>query len=48
MFFVKQITTYMAFKKGGIASGLLIIEVSIFFAAGLGFFSIAFVPGTPF
>jgi len=27
----------MAFKEGGMASGLLIIAVSIIFAAGFGF-----------
>ncbi len=38
----------MAFKEGGMASGLLIIAVSIVFAAGLGFLILHFVPGTPF
>jgi len=38
----------MAFKEGGMASGLLIIAVSIIFAAGLGFLILHFVPGTPF
>ena len=43
-----KITNYMAFKEGGMASGLLIIAVSIFFAAGFGFLVLHFVPGTPF
>ncbi len=38
----------MAFKEGGMASGLLIIAVSIVFAAGFGFLVLHFVPGTPF
>ena len=38
----------MAFKEGGMASGLLIIAVSIVFADGLGFLELHFVPGTPF
>jgi len=38
----------MAFENGGMASGLLIIAVSIVFAAGLGFLILHFVPGTPF
>ena len=43
-----KITYYMAFKEGGMASGLLIIAVSIVFAAGFGFLILHFVPGTPF
>ena len=43
-----KITNYMAFKEGGMASGLLIIAVSIVFAAGFGFLVLHFVPGTPF
>ena len=43
-----KITNYMAFKEGGMASGLLIIAVSIVFAAGFGFLILHFVPGTPF
>ncbi len=38
----------MAFNEGGMASGLLIIAVSIVFAAGFGFLVLHFVPGTPF
>ena len=38
----------MAYEQGGMASGLLIIAVSIVFAAGLGFLVLHFVPGTPF
>jgi len=38
----------MAFNEGGMASSLLVIAVSIFFAAGLGFLVLHFVPGTPF
>tara|TARA_B100000965_G_C18938266_1_gene476133 strand:+ start:91 stop:207 length:117 start_codon:yes stop_codon:yes gene_type:complete len=38
----------MAFKEGGMASGLLIIVVSILFAAGFGFLVLHFIPGTPF
>ena len=38
----------MAFKEGGMVSGLLIIAVSIVFAAGFGFLILHFVPGTPF
>jgi len=38
----------MAFNEGGMASGLIIIAVSIFFAAGSGFLILHFVPGTPF
>jgi len=38
----------MAFNEGGMASGLLIIAVSIIFAAGFGFLVLHFVPGTPF
>ena len=44
----KEITNLMAFKEGGMASGLLIIAVSIVFAAGFGFLVLHFVPGTPF
>jgi hypothetical protein len=36
------------FEQGGMASGLLIIAVSIVFAAGFGFLVLHFVPGTPF
>ena len=36
----------MAFNEGGMASGLLIIAVSIVFAAGFGFLVLHFVPGT--
>ena len=43
-----KITNYMAFNEGGMASGLLIIGVSIIFAAGFGFLVLHFVPGTPF
>jgi len=43
-----KITNYMAFNEGGMASGLLIIAVSIVFAAGFGFLVLHFVPGTPF
>ena len=43
-----KITYSMAFKEGGMASGLLIIAVSIVFAAGFGFLILHFVPGTPF
>ena len=38
----------MAFESGGMASGLLIIAVSILFASGIGFLVLHFVPGTPF
>ena len=38
----------MAFKEGGMASGLIIIAVSIVFSAGVGFLVLHFVPGTPF
>lgn len=38
----------MAFKEGGMLSGLLVILISIFFAAGIGFIILHFVPGTPF
>ena len=38
----------MAFKEGGMVSGLLIIAVSILFAAGFGSLILHFVPGTPF
>tara|TARA_B100001029_G_C14840685_1_gene328182 strand:+ start:350 stop:466 length:117 start_codon:yes stop_codon:yes gene_type:complete len=38
----------MSFNKGGMASGLFIIAVSIVFAAGFGFLVLHFVPGTPF
>ena len=43
-----KITNYMAFNEGGMASGLLIIAVSIVFAAGFGFLVLHFLPGTPF
>ncbi len=43
-----KITNHMAFNEGGMASGLLIIAVSIVFAAGFGFLVLHFVPGTPF
>ena len=43
-----KINNYMAFNEGGMASGLLIIAVSIVFAAGFGFLVLHFVPGTPF
>ena len=43
-----KITINMAFNEGGMASGLLIIAVSIVFAAGFGFLVLHFVPGTPF
>jgi len=43
-----KITNYMAFNDGGMASGLLIIAVSIVSAAGFGFLVLHFVPGTPF
>ncbi len=38
----------MAFENGGMASGLVVIAVSIVFAAGFGFLVLHFVPGTPF
>ena len=38
----------MAFNEGGMATGLLIIGVSIIFAAATGFLVLHFVPGTPF
>ena len=38
----------MAFNEGGMATGLLVIAISIFFAAGLGFAVLHFIPGTPF
>jgi len=38
----------MTFKEGGMASGLLIIAISIVFAASFGFLVLHFVPGTPF
>ena len=43
-----KIINKMAFNEGGMASGLLIIAVSIVFAAGFGFLVLHFVPGTPF
>ena len=43
-----EITNNMSFNKGGMASGLFIIAVSIVFAAGFGFLVLHFVPGTPF
>ena len=49
MFYYKfKILNHMAFNEGGMASGLLIIAVSIVFAAGFGFLVLHFVPGTPF
>ena len=44
----KRVKFFMAFEQGGMASGLLIIAVSIVFAAGFGFLVLHFVPGTPF
>ncbi len=38
----------MAFNEGGMATGLLIIALSIIFAAGTGFAVLHFIPGTPF
>lgn len=38
----------MAFNEGGMATGLLIICISILFAAGTGFLVLHFIPGTPF
>tara|TARA_B100000214_G_scaffold70541_1_gene47104 strand:+ start:114 stop:230 length:117 start_codon:yes stop_codon:yes gene_type:complete len=38
----------MSFNEGVIASGFLIIALSILFAAGFGFIVLHFVPGTPF
>ena len=46
--YLNKITKTMAFKEGGMASGLLIIAASIIFAAGIGFIVLHFVPGTPF
>ena len=46
--YLLKITQFMAFENGGMASGLLIIAVSIVFAAGFGFLVLHFVPGTPF
>jgi len=46
--YLLKITQLMAFENGGMASGLLIIAVSIVFAAGFGFLVLHFVPGTPF
>ncbi len=43
-----KLINHMAFNEGGMASGLLIIAVSIVFAAGFGFLVLHFVPGTPF
>ena len=45
---MEKLINYMAFNEGGMASGLLIIAVSIVFAAGFGFLVLHFVPGTPF
>ena len=45
---IKKINYKMAFNEGGMASGLLIIGISIVFAAGFGFLVLHFVPGTPF
>ena len=38
----------MAFNDGGMATGLLIIGVSIVFAAATGFLVLHIIPGTPF
>tara|TARA_Y100000766_G_C18490262_1_gene404448 strand:+ start:322 stop:438 length:117 start_codon:yes stop_codon:yes gene_type:complete len=38
----------MSFNEGGMASGLLIIAVSIVFSTCFGFLVLHFVPGTPF
>tara|TARA_Y100001968_G_C18883178_1_gene492629 strand:+ start:335 stop:451 length:117 start_codon:yes stop_codon:yes gene_type:complete len=38
----------MAINEGGVLSGILIIALSVFFAAGFGFLVLHFVPGTPF
>jgi len=38
----------MAFNEGGMVSSLLVIAISIVFAAGFGFLVLHFVPGTPF
>ncbi len=46
--YLKKELNFMAFEQGGMASGLLIIAVSIVFAAGFGFLVLHFVPGTPF
>ena len=46
--YLLKITQLMAFENGGMVSGLLIIAVSIVFAAGFGFLVLHFVPGTPF
>ena len=48
VYYKLKIIKNMAFKEGGMASGLLIIAVSIIFAAGIGFLVLHFVPGTPF
>ena len=48
LYYQKIIIKKMAFNEGGMASGLLIIAVSIIFAAGFGFLVLHFVPGTPF
>ena len=48
VYYILRITNYMAFNEGGMVSGLLIIAVSIVFAAGFGFLVLHFVPGTPF
>ncbi len=38
----------MAFNAGGMATGILIIGISILLAAGTGFLVLHFIPGTPF
>ena len=38
----------MAFKEGGMISGLFAIAISLIFSAGIGFIILHFVPGTPF
>ena len=38
----------MGFNEGGMATGLLIIGISILFAAGAGFLVLHFIPVTPF
>ena len=43
-----KIINNMAFNEGGMATGLLIIAVSIVFAAATGFLVLHFIPGTPF
>ena len=48
LYYEFKITNYMAFNEGGMASSLLIIALSIVFAAGFGFLVLHFIPGTPF